>query len=81
VIVDGGSGVLVDQASLPDLAGQVSRLLLDAPLRRQMGAYGRRLLDERFSYRQFRERVTGALTATFEAQPEASARLARRASL
>jgi phosphatidylinositol alpha-1,6-mannosyltransferase len=80
VIVDGRSGFLVDQASLPDLAGQITRLLGDAPLRRQMGAYGQTLVTERFSYPQFRERVAGALAMTFEAQPEPDAHLARRAT-
>jgi glycosyltransferase involved in cell wall biosynthesis len=48
-IVDGETGLLVTPGNVDELAAAMSRLLLDAPLRRAMGTAGRRRFEERFT--------------------------------
>jgi phosphatidylinositol alpha-1,6-mannosyltransferase len=76
IIVDGLTGFLVDQRERPTLAVRIATLLGDEPRRRAMGEAGRQRALAQFSYEQFRDRVSEALTATFS-EPSAEAALAR----
>lgn len=72
VIVDGETGILVDQADLGQLADAVVRLLSDRELRARMGAAGFRRAHDRFSFERFSSQLVGELRAAFE-QPAGTA--------
>lgn len=58
IVVDGESGFLVPYGDVDALAERVIRLLRDEPLRRRMGEAGRRRVEENYTFRCFRERLT-----------------------
>jgi glycosyltransferase involved in cell wall biosynthesis len=49
-LVEGNNGLLFSEGDAADLAAQIEKLL-DTGLRKKMGAAGRRLVEERFSWR------------------------------
>jgi glycosyltransferase involved in cell wall biosynthesis len=51
VVADGESGFLVTPGDAHALAERTARLLADASLRRTMGAAGRALVSEQFTFR------------------------------
>jgi phosphatidylinositol alpha-1,6-mannosyltransferase len=75
IIENGKSGFLVEQDNPADLADRLVGLLKDPARRREMGGRGRALLDERFSYAQFRDRVVTALAAAFDVRERAARRV------
>lgn len=62
VIVDGVTGRLVDQDDRDVLASALGTLLLDEPVRRQMGEAGRARLDAQFTFERFAARMDALLT-------------------
>jgi phosphatidylinositol alpha-1,6-mannosyltransferase len=78
IIEDGKSGFLVEQGNPADLANRLVALLRDPARRREMGDRGRALLDQRFSYAQFRDRVITALSTAFDVRERASSRVESR---
>jgi glycosyltransferase involved in cell wall biosynthesis len=75
VVADGTTGLLVPPADPAALAGALTRLLGDAPLRAEMGAAGRRRVLARYDWRRIGERLEavylGALDATRPVTPPA----------
>jgi phosphatidylinositol alpha-1,6-mannosyltransferase len=65
VIEDGKTGFLVDQANTEELADRLLCLLSDGNRRAEMGAAGRRRVEQHFTYERFRQRLLGLLHATF----------------
>jgi hypothetical protein len=65
----------VEQNNPADLADRLVGLLKDPARRREMGGRGRALLDERFSYAQFRDHVITALAAAFDVRERAARRV------
>lgn len=57
VVEDGGSGLLVPPRDPARLAEALVRLLSDAGLRREMGARGRRLCEERYDWEMVVDRM------------------------
>ena len=55
VVEDGGSGLLAVPGDSAALADRILRLLRDPALRREMGEYGRRQVDARFTARRMAE--------------------------
>ena len=49
IVIDGLNGLLVPPRTVPALADALERLISNAPLRAQMGAAGRRLVEAEFS--------------------------------
>jgi len=78
IIEDGKSGFLVEQHNPMALAQRLVALLKDPARRREMGGRGRVLLDQRFSYSQFRDRVVAALSAAFDVRERAAGRVEPR---
>ncbi len=66
IIVDGETGLLVDQANVQELSDAIVRLLTDDDLCRRMGAAGRQRVRDCFSFERFANQVTGCLRTTFE---------------
>mgnify|MGYP001618613020 CR=1 FL=1 len=66
-VEDGRAGLLVPSEDASALAQALVRLLREPALRRQMGAAGRRVLEERFAI----ARVTAAYVAFWSGQVEA----------
>lgn len=62
VVEHGHSGLIVPARETAPLAEAISKLLVDAPLRRQMGESARRLAEQRFS----KEVVTDQIFAVYE---------------
>ena len=61
IIENGTTGFLVEQSDGPALANRIVRLLADKSLRGEMGAAGYRRSQERFSYRQFSDRIVALI--------------------
>jgi phosphatidylinositol alpha-1,6-mannosyltransferase len=61
IVVDGETGLLVDQAAIPELSAALRRLLQDGELRRRLGRAGQRRLQQHFSYEQFKRSLETAL--------------------
>jgi phosphatidylinositol alpha-1,6-mannosyltransferase len=78
IIEDGKSGFLVEQNNPAALAHRLVALLKDPARRREMGGRGRALLEQRFSYPQFRDRVVAALSVAFGVRERAAGRVAPR---
>jgi phosphatidyl-myo-inositol dimannoside synthase len=78
IIEDGKSGFLVEQSDSAGLAHRLVSLLNDPARRREMGGRGRALLEQRFSYAQFRDRVIAALSRAFDAHARAASRIESR---
>ncbi|PWC40319.1 glycosyltransferase family 4 protein [Azospirillum sp. TSO35-2] len=51
LVVDGETGLMLDTDDVPALAATIARLAGDAPLRRRLGAGGRRRVVDHFSWR------------------------------
>jgi phosphatidylinositol alpha-1,6-mannosyltransferase len=66
VIVDGTTGRLVEQASVPELASAIVGLLGDDNQRRAMGEAGRRRFAVQFSEAAFSRRLLAALEPVFD---------------
>jgi len=62
-LLDGGAGMMVPPQDPAALAGAIKRLVGDVALREQLGAAGRRRIEEQFSV----ERTVDALAARIEA--------------
>ena len=56
-LVAGGSGYLVPQKSIDDLASRIETLASDPALRRNMGVIGRQFISERFANQEFTRRL------------------------
>ena len=67
VIVDGETGLLVPRQDPDAIAGAITRLLTDDPMRRRMGEAGSRRFESTFSYPRFRARLAGILERAFPA--------------
>jgi phosphatidylinositol alpha-1,6-mannosyltransferase len=80
IIEDGKSGFLVEQNNPAALAHRLVALLKDPARRRELGGRGRALLEQRFSYSQFRDRVVTALSVAFDVRARAAARVEPRLS-
>lgn len=61
VIVPGGTGYLVDQSDVRDLAARLVTLLEDEGQRRAMGEAGRRRVLAQFTFQAFASRLTAAI--------------------
>jgi len=59
ILKDGEHALLVPAGDAEALAGAMSRLLADAPLRRRLGEAGRRLVEERYSGARLAEALEG----------------------
>jgi len=57
-LIDNGVALLVDPKVEP-FSRAMLRLIADESLRAQLGAAGRRLIEEKFTYRTFREKLNG----------------------
>jgi glycosyltransferase involved in cell wall biosynthesis len=57
-LIDGRVALLVDPKEEPFSAAML-RLIADEPLRAQLGAAGKQLIEEKFTYRAFREKLNG----------------------
>ena len=68
-VEDGVTGLLVPPESASALAAALTRLLLDAGLRRDMGEAGRRRVEERFSIERIVDRHLALLAAAPPAGP------------
>lgn len=66
IIVDGETGRLVDPDDTQALAQTLIAMLRDEPARLAQGAAGRARVAARFTYAQFRDRVTTVLERAFE---------------
>ncbi len=62
-LLGGGAGIMVPPQDPSALAGAIQRLIGDVALREQLGAAGRRRIEEQFSV----QRVVGVLAAQIEA--------------
>lgn len=71
IILDGETGFLVPQQEPDAIAGATVRLLTDEPLRRRLGAAGRRRYETVFSYARFRARFAEVLARAFPPEPAA----------
>jgi phosphatidylinositol alpha-1,6-mannosyltransferase len=67
VIVDGETGLLVPRQDPDAISGALGRLLTDEPMRRRLGAAGRRRFESLFTYPRFRARLAGILARSFPA--------------
>jgi glycosyltransferase involved in cell wall biosynthesis len=67
VIVDGETGLLVPRQDPDAISGALGRLLTDEPMRRRLGAAGRRRFESTFTYPRFRARLAGILARSFPA--------------
>jgi phosphatidyl-myo-inositol dimannoside synthase len=65
IIVDGVTGLLVQQDNTSALAAAVSRLFLEPELARRMGAAGRARADRDYTLARFQARVASALHLPF----------------
>jgi phosphatidylinositol alpha-1,6-mannosyltransferase len=61
VVLDGVSGLLVDPQDEHEVAGAISRLLLDPALARQLGSEGQVRAKRDFSFARFREGVNSLM--------------------
>jgi glycosyltransferase involved in cell wall biosynthesis len=57
-LIDNGVALLVDPKVEP-FSQAMLRLIADESLRAQLGAAGKRLIEEKFTYRAFREKLNG----------------------
>lgn len=57
-LIDNGVALLVDP-KVETFSRAMLRLIADESLRAQLGAAGRRLIEEKFTYRTFREKLNG----------------------
>ena len=65
VIVDGETGLLVPKQDPDAIAGAVTRILTDEPLRGRMGDASRRRFENTFTYPRFRARLATSLARAF----------------
>lgn len=73
VVRDGVDGFLVDPLDVDALADRLRRLHADAALRRRLGASGRALVESRYTWAHYRERVASLHRALLEERHEAAA--------
>ena len=64
IVQEGRTGFLVDPDNPAQLADRLVRLLEDADLRKKMGAAGRQVVEERYTFPRFEERLTRILDAS-----------------
>ncbi len=68
VVIDGQTGILVEYGDVVGLSDALCSLLDDAALRARLGAAGRERVATHFSYRQFVDRLCGALQMLAEGE-------------
>jgi len=71
VVDDGRDGLLVRPGDVADLVEKVQRLLTDAPGRREMGARGRKKVEERYDWPQIVPRLEEVYAEVLSGSPAA----------
>jgi phosphatidylinositol alpha-1,6-mannosyltransferase len=61
VVLDGVTGLLVQYNNIPQLAESITRLCLNPELRIKLGQAGNQRLQEKFTFHQFKQTLTGIL--------------------
>jgi glycosyltransferase involved in cell wall biosynthesis len=57
LVIDGKNGLLIKPKDILDLAGSIEKLLVDTPLRRAMGSFGREFVMRNFTWQKTAEKL------------------------